>query len=400
MSAPLLAYELLTTAEEVVGYLDGAGLLPHLAERAHDVAVSEVTAGNMNRVFIASGPLGSLAIKQAPPFVQVAGPGWPIDPARIGAEARAYEVFSRIVPEAVPVVVHCDLERFVLVMEDLSGLRVLRDELIDQIRAAASGNPARAIDFDRLGAVVGRFVGTVSAATSLTRLGADAHAELVRTSANAELCALTLDVVLDEPFRAHEHNHWHPALAPRVANLYGDEEVGRAVAGLRATFRDSAQSLLHGDLHSGSIMVEPAQVAALRTDAPEQQIRVFDPEFSFVGPIGLDLGLFWANLEIAAVAAEAVGAHGLAAERRGAIDSSWAAFTAEWRSEGVDENWLDSVRADAWRFAGAEAMRRVVGYSHAADLETLPPEVSAAAHQTIFDRARHWLVAGTPRESL
>ncbi|HEY9425140.1 MAG TPA: hypothetical protein VIP54_10095, partial [Microterricola sp.] len=97
---------------------------------------------------------------------------------------------------------------------------------------------------------------------------------------------------------------------------------------------------------------------------------------------------------------EAIGAHDLAADRRLAITSSWAAFTAEWETRGVDADWLDGVAADAWRFAGAEAMRRVVGYAHAADLETLPPEVAATAHLTIFDRARHWLVAATPRETL
>lgn len=399
MTPPVLDYELLSTADDVVDYLSGAGLLHQLAEFAEHVTVTEVTAGNMNRVFIAAGPLGSLAVKQAPPFVQVAGPGWPIDPARIAAEARAYEVFARIVPEAVPVIVHCDLERFILVMEDLSGLRVVRDELIEQIVATESGDPVAAIDFAALGAVVGRFVGTVSVATSAGQLGGAAHAELVRASENSELCALTLDVVLDEPFRPHEHNHWHPALEHRVAGLYIDAEVRDAVAGLRATFRDAAQSLLHGDLHSGSVMVGPAPSGEPGTNAP-QQVRVFDPEFSFVGPIGLDLGLFWANLEIAAVAAEAIGAHDLAADRRLAITSSWAAFTAEWETRGVDADWLDGVAADAWRFAGAEAMRRVVGYAHAADLETLPPEVAAIAHLTIFDRARHWLVAATPRETL
>lgn len=397
-------YELLATEDDVVDYLVTAGLLTGLAGSRDQVSVTEVTAGNMNRVFIAVGPLGSLAVKQAPPFVQVAGPGWPIDPARIGAEARAYEVLSRIVPESVPLVLHCDLDRFILVMEDLSELRVLRDELVDQIRAAANGHPVAAIDFEHLGAVVGRFIGELSRATSASQLGASAHAELVSVSANPELCDLTFDVVLDEPFREHEHNHWHPALESRVRDLYASSDVENAALGLRATFRDAEQALLHGDLHSGSLMVgraletapHSAQAAA---SAPAQQVRVFDPEFSFVGPIGLDLGLFWANLDIAAVAAAAIGADDLATARRTAIDASWAEFARVWQPH-ADQDWLDSVREDAWRFAGAEALRRVVGYSHAADLETLPLDVAATAQQNVFDRARHWLVTGTPKESL
>ena len=385
----MIDYALLTTESDVVDYLAAAGLLAGLAGDRHQVSVSEVTAGNMNRVFIATGPLGSLAVKQAPPFVQVAGPGWPIDPARIGAEARAYEVLAGIVPESVPLVLRCDLDQYVLVMEDLSELRVLRDELVDQVLAASHSQPVATIDFDNLGRVVGQFVGELSLATSLQKLGTSAHAELVAVSANPELCDLTLDVVLDEPFREHEHNHWHPSLESRVRGLYADPDVASSVAELRQTFSEATQALLHGDLHSGSLMIGAAQ-----------QVRVFDPEFSFVGPIGLDLGLFWANLEIAAVAADAIGAGALADARRTAIDASWAAFSEVWHRQDADTDWLDAVRADAWRFAGAEAVRRVVGYSHAADLETLPRDLMASAHQAVFDRARHWLVTGTPKESL
>ena len=109
-----LDYALLTGRDEVVAYLSHIGLVGTLAATADDVRVREVTAGNMNRVFIAQGPLGSVAVKQAPPFVQAAGPEWPIDPARIGAEARAYEVLGRLVPDAVPAIVHVDLDRFVI----------------------------------------------------------------------------------------------------------------------------------------------------------------------------------------------------------------------------------------------------------------------------------------------
>jgi 5-methylthioribose kinase len=386
-------YALLTSRDDVVDYLAETGLLARIAASADEAEVREVTAGNMNRVFIAGGPLGSLAVKQAPPFVQVAGPSWPMDPDRIGAEARAYELLETLVPDAVPHVFLSDLDRYVLVMEDLSELRVLRDELVDQVAAVvSSGASSTIIDFENLGRVVGRFVGELSLATSEQMLGAEAHAELIAASASPELCALTVDVVLDEPYREHEHNHWHPALEASVRALYSDQAVQDAVTGIRATFVDSAQALLHGDLHSGSIMVGSFG------GGDGQKVVVFDPEFSFVGPIGLDLGLFWANLVIAAVAADAVGNPGLASERSLAVDASWTAFVEAW-GDRADAAWLESVRRDAWRFAGVEAMRRVAGYSHAADLETLPADVAGPAQQTVFDLARHWIVTATPKES-
>ena len=49
-------------------------------------------------------------------------------------------------------------------------------------------------------------------------------------------------------------------------------------------FLNEAQALIHGDLHSGSVMVS------------EHDTRVIDPEFAFYGPIGFDLGAFFGNL--------------------------------------------------------------------------------------------------------
>ncbi len=381
MTAARGAYDLLVTAADVVGYLAETGLLGRLSATSEgaDVRVDEVTAGNMNRVFLARGPLGGLAVKQAPPWVQVVGPEWPVDPARIASEARTYERLAVRVPESIPTIVAFDESRYVLVMEDLSDLAVLRDALVRQVAA----DDGAELDFVALGAAVGRFVGELAASTSVAALGESAHAELVETSANPELCRMTLDVVLDEPYREHEHNHWHPALDGRVRSLYADAAVREAVARIRHDFEHRAEALLHGDLHSGSVMVG-------RRDG-EQVVKVFDPEFSFVGPIGLDLGLFWANLELAAIAADAVGGAALAEARRSAVPASWAAFAEAWG----DASSLAGIESDAWRFAGVEGMRRAVGFSHAADIESLPGAAIPDASVRLFDAARHHILTGT-----
>ncbi|MFB2554375.1 phosphotransferase [Herbiconiux liangxiaofengii] len=382
MTAP---YELLVDRDDVVTYLSGAGLLDRLADDAADVAVLEVTAGNMNRVFIARGPLGSLAVKQAPPWVQVVGPEWPVDPGRIVSEARTYERLALRVPDSIPDIVAFDPDRYVLVMEDLSDLGVLRDALVRQV---VSGAASVDIDYADLGRVVGRFVGELAASTSSRVLGDEAHAALVETAANPELCRMTLDVVLDEPYREHEHNHWHPALDDRVRGLYRDERMREAVASIRHDFQTRHEALIHGDLHTGSVMIG-------RRDGA-QRVVVFDPEFSFVGPIGMDLGLFWANLELAAIAADAVGQGALAAARLSAVETSRAAFAGVWRSAGFDEASLAAIERDAWRFAGVEQLRRAVGFSHAADIESLPGAVLGEASVRLFDLARHHVLTGEP----
>ena len=390
------AYDLLVDRDDVVGYLVGAGYLPRLAASAAQVGVREVTAGNMNRVFIASGPLGSLAVKQAPPWVQAVGPEWPIDPNRIASEARAYAMLADLAPASVPTVDPVDLDRYVLVMEDLSDLDVLRDVLVRQVADVVAGREPASIDFDSLGRVVGRFSAELSLATSVITLDPAAHAELVVTAANPELCALTETAVLDEPYRLNDHNHWIPEMDAAVRALYVDTELLAAVATVREVFATRAEALIHGDLHSGSVMIGERDGV--------QAIKIFDPEFSFVGPVGMDLGLFWANLSISAIAAERVGATQLAAERTSAIDASWDEFTAvvseRWPErvgtpDGLDlESWLDRIRSDAWLFAGVESIRRTAGFSHAADFTTLPAEQIPAAYRELLARARTWVVTG------
>jgi len=384
------SYALLESDDDVVAYLALRGILPRVAATAELVSVTEVTAGNMNRVFIARGPLGSVAVKQAPPWVQVVGPDWPVDPARIASEARAYELLAGLVPESIPAIDAVDLDRYILVMEDLSDLRVLRDVLVEQVTDGLGGRVQATIDFPALGRVVGRFSAELSIATSRATLDPDAHAHLIEVAANPELSAMTEAVVLDEPYREHEHNHWLPELDDAVRAMYTDDELHDAVARIRATFQTRSEALIHGDLHTGSLMIGTRDGA--------QSVKVFDPEFSFVGPIGIDLGLFWANSIMASIAARASGAERLADERLSAVTASWAEFVAVLREKapaGVDglgvDDWIARIEEDAWGFAGVESIRRVAGFSHAADLTTLPNDASASAHRELLERAIGWV---------
>ena len=52
-------------------------------------------------------------------------------------------------------------------------------------------------------------------------------------------------------------------------------------------FCERAQALIHGDLHTGSVMVTPSST------------QVIDPEFSFYGPMGFDVGAYIGNLILA-----------------------------------------------------------------------------------------------------
>jgi 5-methylthioribose kinase len=367
-----------------MGYriLEPEDIPAYLRERGHwdgttDPEVREVSDGNMNRVFLASSPDGtrSLAVKQALPWVRVAGPSWPMNPDRADAEARAYEQVAKVAPDKIPAIHGYDPENYALVMEDMSDLEVLRT-LLNEGAAYGPNTSAR----------IGEFVAQFSFATSDFGMASADRKALIAASVSPELCKITEDVVLSEPYIEHEHNHWHEGLDDLAREFRADARLRTEVADLRHTFMTSAQALLHGDLHTGSVMVGE------RDGAPV--VRVFDPEFSFVGPIGYDLGLYWANVLVSEERARALGSLTDHADQLGL---SWEAFEKEFRrlwptrvDTFFDDAYLDRFLRKIWTesvgYAGTEIIRRIIGFAHLTDLTTLEDPVEASRRALLLGR--------------
>ncbi|WP_030927137.1 S-methyl-5-thioribose kinase [Streptomyces sp. NRRL S-646] len=369
-----MGYRILET-EDIPAYLHERG---HW-ENPADITVREVSDGNVNRVFLASDAAGTrgLALKQALPWVRVAGPSWPLSPDRADAEARAYEQVAKVAPDKIPAIHGYDPENHALVMEDLSDLEVLRTALNE---GAAYG--------PHTSARIGEFVAQLSFATSDFGMESTDRKALLAVSVNPELCKITEDVVLSEPYIEHEHNHWPPQLDDLAAEFRADTRLRTEVAELRHLFMTSGQALLHGDLHTGSVMVG-------RRDGAEV-VRVFDPEFSFVGPIGYDLGLYWANVLVSEARAQALGVDG---DHSDQLRLSWEAFEATFRGlwpSRVDtffddaylERFLRRVWTESVGFAGTEIVRRIIGYAHLTDLTTLadPLQIPASRRALLLGR--------------
>lgn len=367
-----MGYRILEPAD-VPAYLNARGHWPDPA----DIQVREVSDGNMNRVFLARSTDGtrSLAVKQALPWVRVAGPSWPMSPERADAEARAYEQVAKVAPDKIPAILGYDPENYALVMEDMSDLEVLRTLLNE----GASYGP-------HTSARIGEFVAQLTFATSDFGMKSADRKALLAASVSPELCKITEDVVLAEPYLEHEHNHWHEGLDDLAKEFRADTRLRTEVADLRHTFMTSVQALLHGDLHTGSVMV------GQREGTPV--VRVFDPEFSFVGPIGYDLGLYWAN---ALVSAERARSLGSLTDHVDQLALSWEAFEAEFRvlwptrtDTFFDDAYLDRflrrVWTDAVGYAGTEIVRRIIGFAHLTDLTTLPDPVGASRRALLIGR--------------
>ncbi|RWJ80411.1 MAG: S-methyl-5-thioribose kinase, partial [Mesorhizobium sp.] len=73
---------------------------------------------------------------------------------------------------------------------------------------------------------------------------------------NVELCDITENLVFSDPyFDAKMNRHTSPQLDGIVAELRADRDLKVEAQRLKHLFAANAETLLHGDLHSGSIMV-------------------------------------------------------------------------------------------------------------------------------------------------
>jgi 5-methylthioribose kinase len=202
-------------------------------------------------------------------------------------------------------------------------------------------------------------------------MDAEQKKQNVKFYTNPELCKITEDLVLTEPYYDYKGgNIIFPGNEDFVEKeLYSDTALHTEVAKLRLNYMNNAQTLLHGDLHSGSIFIN------------EKGIKVLDPEFAFYGPAGYDIGNVIGNLFFALASRRYAGDGSAETEKCAAdlekciedvYDMTKEKLTALYdeivefplyRTEGFRKMWIDDVMADSAGYAGTEIIRRTVGDS-------------------------------------
>lgn len=381
------SYEILS-ASTVVDYVGRTPELRAVLEPTAIQDVREVGDGNLNLVFVLSSTTGhGLVLKQALPYVRLVGPDWPMTPDRARHEALALEVHGRLAPGLVPTLYHYDPERHVVAMEDLSDHRVWRQSL-----NAGERDEGAAAD-------MGEYVARVAFGTSVFGMDAAEEKRLLAESMNAQLCGITEDLVFTEPYVPAGRNSTLPANDVDARDLAADERMVREMGWLKWQFMTQAEALIHGDLHTGSVMVRSA------VDGRPRSTKAFDSEFAFYGPIGFDLGALFGNYVIAAARAFALGDDDRAIWALGLWGETWAAFESCFRElwptrvdprvfrDGTLEDYLARTRVDSAGFAAAKMARRIVGLAKTADIETLPENLREGAARGVLRAARHLAVA-------
>lgn len=364
--------------ETLAAYLSGIDSVRRiLGGRPENWTITEVGDGNLNLVFIVKGPDGGVAVKQALPYVRLVGESWPLPLSRAHYEHMALSEQARLTGALVPAIHHYDETLALIVMELLEPHIIMRRGMI------------AGVEYPRFAEDISTFMARTLYFTSDLALPADRKKALIAAFAgNTALCKITEDLIFTDPYRVAELNRWtSPQLDSYAARWREDGDLKVAVSRLKLKFLSSAEAMLHGDLHTGSVMLTP------------ENTRIIDPEFAFMGPMGFDVGAVVANFLINFFAQD-----GHEAEP-GARDAyrEWVLTAIEqiikhfrekflvlWRENptgdaypitlfaGPDgearleverQAYMDRLWQDTVGFAAAKMIRRILGLAHNIDLE-------------------------------
>ncbi len=270
-----MEYYLLNQAN-IIGYLQSLPECLLKFSSFDNLEVQEINDGNLNYAFVVTNTLDSsqsVFVKQAPPYIKVLGEDWPLTRQRMTAEINALSYQSSVCPEMVPEVYYQSEALSVLIMQNLNHHVILRTELI------------QGRYLPRLAEDLSTFLAETLFYSSDFALPSTEKKAMLNKSGNQDMCKITEDFVFTYPFEHHDMNDYNPALSQSAIDSVQKEPNVRAhVAQMKHVFMNKPEALLHGDLHTSSVMVNV------------HQTFVIDPEFSFVGPMGFDIGALIANL--------------------------------------------------------------------------------------------------------
>jgi 5-methylthioribose kinase len=351
--------------QEAVEY---ARKIPDIFPENAELVSREIGDGNLNLVFhIADTVSGkSLILKQALPYAKVVGESWPltIDRARIESEALMLE--ASLSPDLVPHVYAYDPVLALTVMEDLSDHTIMRRGLIEGNR------------YPLFASHIAHFLAQTLFFTSDLGLNQQEKKLKVQQFINPELCKITEDLIFDHPYWDADTNNFNPLIQKEVELIWHNNNLQFEVALLREKFLTHAQALLHGDLHTGSIFIT------------SRSTKIIDPEFSFYGPMGFDIGAVIANLLLNYTGQEAwipdeTARYEFREYLLESIQDIWTQFAEQfqelWLKNGVDrmaqvagyrEDYMQRLLQDTIGFAGSKMIRRIIGLAHVADVQSIP----------------------------
>lgn len=355
-----------------------------------DLSCNEIGDGNLNYVFrLKDENTGkSIIVKQAGETTRIdAQMKLSTDRGRI--EAKILKTQAKYAPGLVPEVYLYDGTMCAMIMEDMVGHKMMRTALMD--------HEIFPLFADQISTFL---VNSLLLTTDIVMDHKDKK-ENVKSFINPDLCEISEDLVFSEPFLDYNNrNNVFPPNAEFVKEaLYEDKKLHLEAAKLKFEFMNNAQSLIHGDLHTGSVFIN------------KEHTYVFDPEFAFYGPMGYDIGNVIANLFFAWANGDATIEDSQEKDEfcgwiinciSDIVDMFIEKFKKAYaenvtdpmaKTEGFMEYYLGTVLADTAGIAGLESIRRIVGMANNKDITTIADEEKRArAEKIILTVAKNYVI--------
>lgn len=390
-----MAYEILDE-QSVIGYVRNVKET-HEFFGLDELEAVEIGDGNLNHVWIITSKTDknkTLVLKQALPYLRCVGEEYPLGRERMTYEIRSMLEYEQIAPGFVPKIYHSNEAMSLMVMQNLKDHIIMRKGII-----AAAEYP----DFVEH---ITDFLALTLFKTSAFYLDSSTkRKQISRFNENTELCELTENFVFTFPYMENETNQFNEVIRDDVMRIRQDAAFKQKAMELKYLFINRTDALIHGDLHTGSIMLN------------SKETYVIDSEFAFYGPMGFDIGAVVGNLLMAYASyfvrdnleyknwlldsAMQVLQKTLQKFRKHWDETKASAMMVEgyWQDcgeqayETYKEAFLKQLLQESIGFAGCKMMRRQMGIAHVLDIESIEdPKERAVAEKAVIRIAREFVV--------
>jgi 5-methylthioribose kinase len=241
-----------------------------------DLIAKEIGDGNMNFVFLVQSvinPKKALILKQAVPYLRCLGEDFKLDRTRIDFEIESLREFEKLDLDMTPKIIYSSKNMSVIAMQYLDDSIILRRGLINKTK------------YPKFSHQIAKFLANSMFKTSSLYLNNTEKLKLIdRFNKSIDLPKLTQDYLFTFAFMEHPSNRFSGETSSYAKELFCDMEFKKELLKLKYKFLTKQDALLHGDLHTGSIMLDI------------NHTYVIDSEFCLIGAFGFDTGLLVANL--------------------------------------------------------------------------------------------------------
>lgn len=233
---------------------------------------AEGQEGFVNYLFRVYNREQSVIVKQARPYLKVFGQDFPLDPLRNQIEYQTMKLRGAIIPEHTPVIYFMDAENHIFIMEDLSDLDVMRFQL------------NQTVYFPNFARQIAEFMARSHFYTSELFLEPETHHQLHAVFINPAMRSVMENAAfVPGGLIEQDENTPDQHLLRLARKVWSEDHTRRECYRLRDIFMKRGECLIHGDLHTSNILIN------------KNRMKVFDMEYTFMGPYAFDMGYLIAN---------------------------------------------------------------------------------------------------------